>query len=77
VLALGERLFNVVLRRAHAEIARRHSSGFTSWKLSPADHAAVRDFYRASNESFLAQLGKTANEPRWVAWFDRALGRTA
>ncbi|MEY4312685.1 MAG: hypothetical protein RLZZ319_194 [Actinomycetota bacterium] len=77
VLALGERLFNIVLRRAHAEIARRQSSGLASWKLSDADQDAVLDLYRESNEKFRLLVGKPASEPRWSAWFDKALGRTA
>ncbi len=76
-LPLGKWLFDITLRRSHAQIARQRDGGFTTWKLSPAEQANIRAAYRESNEEFRRQLGQAAAEPRWRAWFDVTLGPSA
>ncbi len=77
VAALGKRLFDLTLRRAHSEIARRRGGSFATWRVSPADRAVILDTYRASNETFRARLGKAAQNPGWVTWFTATLGDAA
>lgn len=72
--AVGKRLFDLTLRRAHQEIARNDSA--ESWRFSDAERSAILDAYRASNTAFRAKLGRASLEPRWVEWFDKTLGET-
>jgi len=76
-LSLGKRLFDLTLGRAHSQIAKNRGGRFTTWKLSPSEQEFIRSAYRESNEAFKRQLGRTADEPRWRAWFDVTLGTSA
>lgn len=76
-MALGKWLFDMTLRRAHAQIARNRDGRFTTWKLSPAEQNHIRTAYRESNHEFQRQLGKASLEPQWKAWFDSTLGTSA
>ena len=76
-LALGKWLFDLTLRRAHSQIAQSRGGRYETWKLPPAEQQFIRSAYRESNEMFKRQLGATANEPRWRAWFDSTLGTSS
>lgn len=77
VLPLGKWLFELTLRRAHAQIAQNRGGRFDTWKLSPSEQEFIRSAYRESNEEFRRQLGAVAKEPRWRDWFDSTLGKSA
>ena len=72
--ALGKYLFTRIMGRLHAEVQRGEVSRDATWRFSPADEDACRALYRESNLEFRTMLGTTAKEPRWVAWFAKALG---
>jgi hypothetical protein len=73
-LSFGKWLFDFTLGLAHSQIAQNRGGSFTTWKLPPAERDFIRSAYRESNEVFKRQLGATADEPRWRAWFDSTLG---
>jgi hypothetical protein len=75
--SFGKWLFDVTLRRAHAQVTRNRGGRFATWKLLPSEQADIRAAYRESNEEFQRQLGKAAVEPRWKSWFDVTLGTSA
>jgi hypothetical protein len=72
--ALGKYLFGRIMGRLHAEVQRGEVSRDSTWRFSPDDEDACRALYRESNLEFRTMLGATAKEPRWVAWFAKALG---
>ena len=74
--SFGKWLFDLTIRRAHSHIARRSGGGFSTWKLSHSEQEFIRSEYLKSNLEFERQLGASASEPRWRAWFDTTLGRT-
>lgn len=72
--ALGKYLFTRIMGRLHAEVQRGEVSRDATWRFAPEDEDACRALYRESNLEFRKLLGAMAKEPRWVAWFERALG---
>jgi hypothetical protein len=72
--ALGKRVFDFSIRRAHGEILRHEVTASATWRFSDEERSAIVDAYRASNEQFRTKLGKAAREKRWSDWFDKTLG---
>ena len=72
--ALNRWLFDLVVRRAHAEIKRNSTRPSNTWTLSLSERNFVNAEYRKSNDRFRHQLGAEGKNARWAEWFGQTLG---